>query len=136
MAKIRDWAKEHARRKWTWAGHVAPSQLLMLAIVLARPLLIHADAEVFNLRGALLGPGPQLAARLYRPLDSLSVGYATFFACRAAKERSKLSEQLRASARIGAASNGDGTVGETTVPVETRSPSSDQSDDRPGLIEC
>ena len=87
----------HRERPRVGAGyaHVLQehAQLLMLAIVLARPLLIHADAEVFNLRGALLGPGPQLAARLYRPLDSLSVGYATFFACRAAKERSKLSEE-------------------------------------------
>lgn len=41
-------------------------------------------------------------------------------------ERSKLGEQLRASARVSAAAS---------IPVETRSPSSDQSDER-ALIEC
>jgi hypothetical protein len=48
-------------------------------------------------------------------------------------QRSKLEEQLRASARMSSASN---CVGETAANGETRSPSSDQSDDRLGLIEC
>lgn len=68
------------------------AHLLVLAIVLARPLLLLSEGDVFNARGALLGPGPELGARLYQPVETLSAGYSTFVACRAAKERSKLDD--------------------------------------------
>ena len=92
----------HRERPRVGAGyaHVLQehAQLLMLGIVLSRPVHIYSEggSDVFNHRGALLGPGAMLAARLYKPLESLKAGYANLAACRSARESMTTAAAMRA----------------------------------------